>query len=484
MLLIWLSALCAGLGAQGTGKDSYLEFGTVVALGRRTVDVQTQDPRVGRAVQRSFTLSRETQADLVHVGDNVEVIYSAGRSGEWMLERLIALHGEVPKVGPAPNRPALPAVAEPSTPAASVAAVPKRSRSTLGRSAAARASKNTTGAGGVARTPAPAVSPVVAGPAAPVRPVSLGVVAPSAVPPVSRVGLGGAPGMVNPAAPRAIAVMQQPVGELCNRTQGWAAQPVTLAVLDFRYPTEREEARDLAQVGGGSGTALGDQVYNRLSADPKLVLSRGDRDKLFRMDFAGAARLGRQLGVDAVLLGTFVPVEQPVPDPEFPPATQAYTMRAGIVETCTGELLYKLTSSTCGEASAGTCPGASVTAKQASNPEGNTTAFAEPLRHLLAPMLDDGTPAGVSGDAGTVTEVRGANVTLRITSGAGLRPGDQVGVHAFRLAKIPSTNTVHVFRNELIGRVTLERVSGQYAYGTFAGEPAPLPGDTADLITR
>lgn len=488
---------------SGQKAATYLEFGKVVALGLNNVEVQMEDPRLNRTVRRSFQLSRETRADLVHVGDDVEVIYTPAANGEWMLARLIALQGDIPTVGPAPDRPAkvrasrstlpastvatvkpappivrpdAPVVARAATPGTPIATVPRKSRANLGRSASSRNSSTATLA-----KPAPSPATGSPTPATLVLPNS-GTIA--QVPTVIRVPLGGSTALVNPAAPRATVVAAQPMGDLCNRTAQWSSQPVTLAVLDFRYPTEKEEARDIAQVGGGSGTVLADEVYNLLADNPRLALSRGDRQKLFRMDFAGAARLGRQLGVDAVLLGTFVPVEVPNADPEFPPPTQAYTLRAGIVETCTGELLYKLGSESCPPSSNGSCSGSEITAKQATNPGANLQAFGPPLANLLAPVLEEGTLPGTKGDAGSITEVRGTAVTVRITPGASLRAGDQLGVHASRLAKIPSTNTLHVFRNELVGRVTLTRVSGGYAYGTFAGEPSPLPGDLADLITQ
>ena len=50
---------------------SYFEFGTVVALGQKNVDIQLYDERKQRIVQHSFVLSRETRADVVHVGDTV-----------------------------------------------------------------------------------------------------------------------------------------------------------------------------------------------------------------------------------------------------------------------------------------------------------------------------------------------------------------------------------------------------------------------------
>jgi hypothetical protein len=65
-----------------------------------------------------------------------------------------------------------------------------------------------------------------------------------------------------------------------------------------------------------------------------------------------------------------------------------------------------------------------------------------------------------------------------------LKSGDQVAVHAWRLTKNPTTYTLQNLHDNEIGRVTLSRVQGSLATGTFAGDFPPHPGDTAELITQ
>ena len=76
---------------------SYFEFGTVVALGQRNVDIQLYDERRQRTVQHSFVLSKDSRADVVHVGDTVEVIYTPGV--DWTVRRLVMLTAGIPKPG-------------------------------------------------------------------------------------------------------------------------------------------------------------------------------------------------------------------------------------------------------------------------------------------------------------------------------------------------------------------------------------------------
>ena len=74
-------------------------MGRVVGLGQRTVEVDAVDPATRRTARHSFVLTRETRADLVHVGDPVEVIY-APSAGEMELRRLLVFYAGLPMAGP------------------------------------------------------------------------------------------------------------------------------------------------------------------------------------------------------------------------------------------------------------------------------------------------------------------------------------------------------------------------------------------------
>ena len=511
LLLTGLAWIVDAASAQNSG-DTYFEFGTVVALGKRDIDLQTFDPQRQRLVQRSYALGRDTRADAVHVGDTVEVIYETGPPGtEWIVTRLLLLRGNVPKAGPAGGGSGL-AIAVPGAPGsvgagttAPATRVPPPATQVTGLSAppstapvSAVPARKTVAvakpgkAGAQAAVPRASTQPLASAAGAPKPPpgkaaVTLAGASPKAVPGVVAVPMGVAADSAAPKTPKVKGVNQEAPGQQCSREADWPSQPISMAVLDFRYPTEHEEANDVSKTGGGSGTAVADLVYNRLSDQPELQMRRGDREKLFRMDFAGAARLGRQLGVDTVLLGTFAPVEVVSRDPAFPDPVQAYTLIAGVVETCTGQLLYRLTSVTCAAASSGappaSCPGSQIPVKDTVNPLENAGAYRGPIDLLLAPLLHNGTPAGVIGGAGTVTAAGSGTVTIRLGP-QGVKPGDQVSIHAFRLAKNPTTNTLQRFNDQEIGRMTVARVSGGSATGTYLGDVTPRAGDTAELVTE
>ena len=490
-----LAAALTSLTFAQTASQSYFEFGTVVALGRGTVAIQTFDQQLGRTVQHSFLLSKDSHADHMHAGDSVEVIYVPTGSN-WVIRNLVVLSAGIPRQGsPSSQRSATsPTVAASNSPARAVPRVnsvvlPTIASTRVGRTGnVALPTQNTGDSRNSAANPntnRPASSSIAA--------VDLGGAGPRTVPGVISVPLGTDSASV-PSAPRIKTVAHADPSAECNRSDAaWPDQPISIAVLDFRYPTEKEESHDIGVTGGGSGTAVADLVLERLSSEQTdIAYSRGDRDKLYRADFAGAARLGRRLGVDAVLAGTFQPV---LPDPAQPLDRDGfvpppiYELRAGLVDTCTGQLLERLSSALCpgGIDTGGTqsgCKRISVTAKQASDPKETRTAFTPALDALLLPLEHEGTPPGQKGSAGMVSAVNGLNVTIQLTPGTKQKPGDLIALHAWRLAKNASTYTLHRLQDEEIGRVTITSVSGQRATGTFQGDFTPKPGDTAESITE
>jgi hypothetical protein len=289
-----------------------------------------------------------------------------------------------------------------------------------------------------------------------------------------------------PGVPGVKAITRATPSEECHRSDpDWPSEPLHIAVLDFRYPSERDEERDLRALGGGSGTLVADLIFNRLAQDASFAVSRGDREKLYRADFAGAARTGRQLGADAVFAGTFVPIEPPAGEDPYAARPKEYELRAGIVDTCTGQLLLKLNSETCPQGAqpeSAACSQHPITAKEAEAPKDNAAAFQLPIDALLAPLEHPGATQTAPGPAGVVTAANNAAVTLRLAPGALLKAGDQVAVHALRLAKSPSTYTLHYLQDEEIGRLSIRNVQGQTAVGIFTGEFPPHPGDTAEFI--
>ena len=486
---------CALAAAQTAASTSYYEFGTVVAIGHGTIDIQTFDQQRQRLVQHSFAFTRETRADIVHVNDPVEVVFTPASTG-WELRRMIVMAGGLPVAGPPPPLRTDANSAEVATPASSLpAAMPTREIAALPAPTRVKPPKKTAHA-----TPPPALgaksAPAASGT---VAPTALGTNAKTPVQPfVVSVELGSpAEAAARVAAHKTRDVAIATPAEECNRSsQEWPTQPIRFAVLDFRYPTEREEAHDIGTTGGGSGTAVADLVFSRLETDEETndqyLWSRADRRRLDRSDFAGAARLGRQLGVDAVLAGTFVPVSAPGKPVDDTTLTKAYELKAGVVDTCTGQLLVQVASLTCdGGLEPGVTTGASpeschhfaVTPNETADPKAHPQSFKPVLDAMLFPLEHDGMPPGKPGTAGAVSSVNGNRVTIRLAHGVQVKPGMLVALLASRLAKNPTTYTLRRLQSEEIGRVTVQSVQGATATGTYVGDYVPRAGDSADLVT-
>ena len=502
LLTLLAAAEAFGACAQQPVAGSFYEFGTVVAIGQRTVDIQAYDQARQRLVQHSFALSRESRADIVHIGDPVEVVFSLA-GGEWSLRRMIVLAGGIPIAGPPPGSaaPRIPATGGEnantvSAPALPAATVPSPAPTHL-PAADTRPARKRTRASKLAPAAPVTAAAVKAAPSAP-TPTSLASSAQPKPTVVIPVALG------SPAETRARAAagktkditISRPAEE-CNRSSAdWPQQPLRIAVLDFRYPTEREESHDIGTTGGGSGTAVADLVFARLEDDEqnddRFLFSRADRRRLDRSDFAGAARLGRQLGVDAVLAGTFVPVDQPLDANGFPMGPKTFELRSGIVDTCTGQLLLQSSSVTCaGAISPGITAGAdpksctriAIKAAETANPKAYQQDFKPALDAMLYPLEHQAASHSGAAPAGTVSRVTGDRVSVQLPPHSQARPGDQLTLRASRLAKNPSTYTLHNLQNEEIGRVSIQTIAGNSATGIYTGDFAPHPGDTAEITS-
>jgi ribosomal protein S17 len=468
-------AVGSAFGQSGAvpGEDkTFFEFGSVYSIGQRSVELRVYDQEKHAVVQHSFQLSKDTRADVVRVGDVVEVIYTAEGS-QRMAQRVIETSNLAPKAAPAAKSSAPGTVAAAKTvPRAGTVAIPS---STAAPRASAAVATGGVSLGKTQEGKIPAAASV-----------ELGATVEGKVPTATALSLGGAEASTPKMFQPKMVAYDKPAEECHRSDASWASQPIRLGVMDFRYPTEKEDAADMTAKGGGSGTLVADLVFDRLGQNPDYALARGDRDKLYRGDFAGAARLGRLMGVDAVLAGTFQPVPQQVDQDGFTVGPKFYELKAGLVDTCTGQLLMRLVSVKCADGSipdvagpsgpAQGCKRYSVTQKQASDPRDDPKSFGPVLDALVGPLVSEPTWQGGSAK---VSEATGNAIRI---AGLQAKVGDTIAIHATRLAKNISTDTLRDLSYEEIGRVVVTGVAGGVVTGTFSGDYAPKVGDEADLI--
>ncbi len=492
--------------AATADKTAYYEFGTVVSVGDRSIAIQTYDAKKQKNVQHGFVFATDSRADVVRPGDNVAVIYTAGK--DWTIRRLMVLNTGIPKAGPpvGDDRAIPDAIGIRVVPSNSAGRVPSAQGGVSGATTAGKPAAGSArdvalpgAAAGSSKAPAAANATITVG-AAP-KPRATAVIDVPMAGSEAAAGKAasaidvplGTPESAMPKVMKATEVKREVPLEECNRSSAdWPSQPLRLAVLDFRYPTDREEAHDIGTTGGGSGTAVADLIFAQLDTFNQFAMIRGDRTRLYRADFAGAARTGRDLGADAVLAGTFDPVAPPPgSDPDFPPPKK-YELKAGIVDTCTGQLLMRLSSVQCSDgidpnssinAGSASCKRFSVTAKEATDPKEQARAFRQSIDALVNPLAHNGPPPGAVGSAGVVIGADSAGVSVKLAPGANVKVGDQVTVHGWGLTKNPTTYTLRNLHDEEIGRVTVSAIQGGIATGTFTGDYAPRAGDTAELIS-
>ena len=449
-----LAAVVCGAQSADGARQSYYEFGVVVEAGGHSVELQTFDARTHTFVQHSFMRTRDTHSDPLKVGDQVEVIFTAN-GGEWTARRLVVLPSGIPSAGPAPMASAIGA-------AGTVAISRSKNKGIL--------------------PPAPVVR-VAPTPSA----VALGTKSVPKVPTVASVPLGSAAGYSTPAVvPVTRTIAHEAPSAACHQSDPeWPREPLRIAVLDFRYPTEREEAHDITRESGGSGMAVADMVYTRLSQLPQLSVDRGDHRRLDRSDIAGAARLGRELGADAVLEGTFFPLQDPPDSNGFEGKLRGYELHAGLVDTCTGQVLLKLASLSCpagASADGKGCTDLLVTPKEAEDPRLHASAFNAALSAMLYPLEHNGGAVGAMGPAGVVVLNQNGSLTVRLADGVSVKPGEQLAVHATRLTKNPTTYTLEDLHDQEIGRLTVRSVQGVMATGTFVGDMPAMAGDGLERV--
>jgi hypothetical protein len=151
------------------------------------------------------------------------------------------------------------------------------------------------------------------------------------------------------------------------------------------------------------------------------------------------------------------------------------------VDTCTGQVLMKMSSASCTVSDGSSCPHFTVTAREAEDPDANSHAFDPAIRTLVFPLEHNETPATMPDAIGSVVDVGIGSATVHMMQGSA-RVGDQLSIHAQRLSKNPGTYTLQKLQDQEIGRFTVQRVQGVSIYGAYTGDlPAKL-GDAVEPI--
>ena len=300
------------------------------------------------------------------------------------------------------------------------------------------------------------------------------------------------------------------------------AQKKRVAVLNFEYGTVKSNAQAIFGTDQDVGKGISDMLVQKLVEDGKYsVIERNALDKVLgeqnfsnsdRADRSTAAKIGRILGVDAIIIGSIT---------QFGRADQhtnvggggfgGYGSRMGIggvgthkakavvgitarlVNTTTGEILAAVTGT--GESSRS---GTSLIGAGAGGGSGGGAALDMGSSNFGQTILGEAVKAAVGDTAtqldnkagnlptvkvsvsGLVADVSGNTLIINVGSKTGLKVGDNLDIsRQVRTVKDPATGKVLKTITDKIGSGTVTQIDQDSATVTFTGTGSAKVGDVA-----
>ncbi len=302
--------------------------------------------------------------------------------------------------------------------------------------------------------------------------------------------------------------------------QAPAPQRRRVAVLDFGYASVMTSTQAVFGTQQNIGKGISDMLVDKLTNDGTYrVIERNAIQKVLteqnfsnsdRVDASSAAKIGKILGVDAIITGDITQFGRDDKNMNLGGAGGGWTgyalghvgntkskavvaITARLVDANTGEVLASTTSKGESKRSGGFLDGGG------SNYHGGggggasmgSSNFAETIIGeatvsavtQLATGLEAGSTkfgvAEVVPVSGMVADVAGADIIINVGSVAGVRVGDRLMVtHPLRTVKDPATGKVIRTIENTVGELTITSADASSAVGTFKGSPSPKVGDT------
>lgn len=298
-----------------------------------------------------------------------------------------------------------------------------------------------------------------------------------------------------------------------------AAQKRRVAVLDFDYGTVRSAVSAMFGTELDVGKGISDLVVERLvNGNTYSVIERRALDKILaeqnfsnsdRADSNSAAKIGRILGVDAIIVGSITQFGRDdkstgVAGGALSRVTGRYglggvkrseakavvAVTARLINTETGEIFVSARglgestrkgTSLLGEGGGDVVGAGAVdmTSKNFANTilgEAVTSAVAS-----LCQQLDQGAgkmPARTVTINGLIADVSGNTVILNIGSRGGVKVGDRLQVRRkVREVRDPATGKVLRSIEDRVGEVVITEADEGSSVGTYSGSGAPKVGD-------
>ena len=300
------------------------------------------------------------------------------------------------------------------------------------------------------------------------------------------------------------------------------AQKKRVAVLNFDYGTVRSNAQAIFGTDQDVGKGISDMLVQKLVQDGKYsVIERNALDKVLgeqnfsnsdRADASTAAKIGRILGVDAIIIGSITQFGRDdqhtnvggggfggygsklgLGGVSSHKAKAVVGITARLVNTTTGEILAAVTGT--GES---TRSGTSLVGAGAGGGSGGGAGLDMGSSNFAQTILGEAVKAAVTDTAtqldtaagnlptvkvsvsGLVADVSGNTLIINVGSKTGLKVGDTLDIsRQVRTVKDPATGKVLKAITDKVGTATVTQIDADSATVTFTGGGPAKVGDVA-----
>jgi curli biogenesis system outer membrane secretion channel CsgG len=298
------------------------------------------------------------------------------------------------------------------------------------------------------------------------------------------------------------------------------AQKKRVAVLNFEYGTVKSNAQAIFGTDQDVGKGISDMLVQKLVEDGKYsVIERNALDKVLgeqnfsnsdRADASTAAKIGRILGVDAIIIGSITQFGRDdqhtnvgaggfggygsrlgIGGVGTHKAKAVVGITARLVNTSTGEILAAVTGT--GESSRS---GTSLIGAGAGGGSGGGAGLDMGSSNFGQTILGEAVKAAVGDTAtqldskaatlptvkvsvsGLVADVSGNTLIINVGSKTGLKVGDTLDIsRQVRTVKDPATGKVLKSINDKIGSGTVTQIEQDSATVTYEGSGPAKVGD-------
>jgi curli biogenesis system outer membrane secretion channel CsgG len=300
------------------------------------------------------------------------------------------------------------------------------------------------------------------------------------------------------------------------------AQKKRVAVLNFEYGTVRSSTQAIFGTDQDVGKGISDMLVQKLVQDGKYsVIERNALDKVLgeqnfsnsdRADASTAAKIGRILGVDAIIIGSITQFGRDDQHTNIggggyggygsklgiggigtKKSKAVVGITARLVNTTTGEILAAVTGK--GES---TRSGTSLIGAGAGGGSGGAAGLDMGSSNFGQTILGEAVQAAVTDTAtqldtaagnlptvkvsvsGLVADVSGNSLIINVGSKTGLKVGDTLDIsRQVRTVKDPATGKVLKAITDKIGSGTVTQIDTDSATVTFTGTGPVKVGDVA-----